>query len=364
MQNLNMDITSLEDFRLCFACGQDNPIGLKLKPIYDGEKVRAEFVPGEYHQGWWDVTHGGILYTLLDEITAYAILCCGIEFGVTAKSEVRFRHVAPIGEPIQLSAWVTKLTRRLAEIKGVLASKDNTVIAEIDSLFYLGKKSRMTVLCDMDGVIADSGPFHLAAWQEIFAKRGVAFTGKDFTRLFGTRNDFIIRTVLGKELPEKEIEIIFLEKEASFREKAKGNIKPLPGVIKLLNTIKKSNFRLALVSSAPMENIDLITTEIGIAGIFDCVISGREVAESKPSPQIYLLAAKRLEIGPETCIVIEDSPHGVRAARAAGMRCLAVTNTHPKQDLNEADKVVASLEDMDLITLLYRVKKLNTNKES
>ncbi len=356
MQTLKMDINSLEDFRLCFACGQDNPIGLKLKPIYDGEKVRAEFVPGEYHQGWWDITHGGILYTLLDEITAYAILCCGIEFGVTAKSEVRFRHIAPIGEPIQLSAWVTKLTRRLAETKGVLTLKDNTVIAEIESLFYLGKKSRMTVLWDMDGVIADSGPFHFAAWQEVFAKRAVTFTSKDFTRLFGTRNDFIIRTVLGKDLPEKEINNIALEKEVSFREKAKENIKPFPGVVKLLNTIKKATFRQALVSSAPIENIDLITTEIGIEGIFDCVISGREVAESKPSPQIYILAAKKLEVGPETCIVIEDSPHGVRAAKVAGMRCLAITNTHSKQDLEEADRVVNSLEDIDLITLLYRVK--------
>jgi len=359
MQTPEIDINGLEDFRLCFACGQDNPIGLKLKPIYDGEKVRAEFIPGEYHQGWWDVTHGGILYTLLDEITAYAILCCGIEFGVTAKSEVRFRHIAPIGEPIQLSAWVTKLTRRLAETKGVLALKDNTVIAEIESLFYLGKKSRMTVLWDMDGVIADSGLFHFAAWQEVFAKRAVTFSSKDFTRLFGTRNDFIIRTVLGKDLPEKEVNNIALEKEVSFREKAKGNIKPFPGVIKLLNTIKKGNFRQALVSSAPIENIDLITTELGIEGNFNCVISGREVSESKPNPQIYLLAAKKLEAGPETCIVIEDSHLGVRAAKVAGMRCLAITNTHSKQDLEEADRVVNSLEDMDLITLLYRVKKSN-----
>jgi len=341
--------------RLCFACGEDNPIGLKLKPVYDGERVRAEFTPGEYHQGWDNVTHGGILYTLLDEISAYAILCCGIDFGVTAKSEVNFKHVAPTGEPIQISARVTKLTKRLIETKGLLTLKDNTVIAEGITLFYIWKQSEKTILWDMDGVIADSNSFHFAAWQETFAKKEVNFTKEEFTKFFGTRNDFIIRNVLGEGLSEENLESIVQEKEACFREKARGNIKPFPGVIKLINTIKRGNFKLALVSSAPKENIDLLTSELNLEGIFHCVVSGREVAESKPSPQIYLLAAEKLGVQPENCIVIEDSPLGVKAAKAAGMRCLAVTNTHPKQDLEDADRVVDSLEDVDLITLIQRV---------
>jgi len=348
---LNVEYTT----RLCFGCGEDNPIGLKLKPVYDGERVRAEFTPGEYHQGWDNVTHAGILYTLLDEVTAYVILCCGIDFGVTAKSEVRFKQVAPINEPIQISAWVTKLTRRLVETKGVLALKDNTVIAEGSSLFYVWRRSKKTILWDMDGVIANSALFHFAAWQETFAKRGVNFTKEHFTRLFGTRNDFIIRNVLGEGLSEENVKSIVQEKEASFREKAKGNIKTFPGVVKLLNTIKRGNFKQALVSSAPKENIDLLSSELNLKGIFDRVVSGREVAESKPSPQIYLLAAEKLGAEPKDCIVIEDSPFGVKAAKAARMRCLAVTNTHPKQDFEEADSVVDSLEKVDLITLIRRV---------
>ena len=351
---LDLDV---EDFsnRLCFACGQDNPIGLKLKPVYDGEKVRAEFTGGEFHQGWKNVIHGGILYTLLDEATAYAILCRGINFGVTAKSEVRFKQVAPINEPIQISAWVPKLTRRLVETKGVLTLKDNTVIAEGSSLFYIWRRSKKTFLWDMDGVIADSNSFHFAAWQETFAKRGVKLTEKDFTKLFGTRNDFIIRTILGENLSQEDIAAIAQEKEASLRAKAKGNIKPFPGVIKLLDTIMKGNFKLALVSSAPKENIDLISSELDIGRYFDCIVFGREVAESKPSPQLYLLAAEKLGAEPQNCIVIEDSPLGVKAAKAAGMRCLAVSNTRPKQELQEADKIVDSLEEVDLITLILRV---------
>jgi beta-phosphoglucomutase family hydrolase len=341
--------------RFCFACSQENPIGLKLKPVHDGEKVTAEFTAGKFHQGWDNVVHGGILYTLLDEVTAYAMLCHGIELGVTAKSEIRFKQVAPINEPIQASAWVTKLTKRLVETKGVLTLKDNTVIVDGDFLFYVWRHSKKTILWDMDGVIADSCSFHFAAWQETFAKRGIKFTKEDFTQLFGTRNDFIIRSVMGKVVPERDVKIMVQEKEETFRRKATGGVKTFPGVVRLLNVLKKGNFKLGLVSSAPKENIDLVLNELNLAGIFNCIVFGQEVSESKPSPQIYLLAAKKLEVTPTDCVVIEDSPLGVKAAKTVGMKCLAITNTHPRQKLEEADRIVDSLESVDLITLLTRI---------
>ncbi len=341
--------------RFCFACSQENPIGLKLKPVHNGEKVTAEFTAGKFHQGWNDVVHGGILYTLLDEVTAYAMLCHGIELGVTAKSEIRFKQVAPINEPIQASAWVTKLTKRLVETKGVLTLKDNTVIVDGNFLFYVLRQSKKTILWDMDGVISDSYSFHFAAWQEVFTKRGIKFTKEDFTKLFGTRNDFIIGTIMGREFPERDVKIMVQEKEENFRRKAIGSIKPFPGAVKLLNILKKGNFKLGLVSSAPKENIDLVLNELNLAGIFNCIVFGQEVSESKPSPQIYLLAARKLEVTPNDCVVIEDSPLGVKAAKTAGMKCLAITNTHPRQKLEDADRVVDSLENVDLITLLMRV---------
>ena len=341
--------------RLCFACGEDNPIGLKLKPVYDGEKVWAEFTAGEFYQGWNNIIHGGILYTLLDELTAYALLCYGIEFGVTAKSELRFKHMALINEPIQISAWVTKLTKRLVETRGVLALTDNTVIAECNSLFYVWRRFNKTVLWDLDGVIADSSVYHFAAWQEAFAKRGIDFTWEDFVKLFGTRNDFIIRNIMGDKAREEDIKTIVKEKETNFRKRIMGNVKPLPGAVDLLEIIKKGNFKMGLVSSAPKENIDLLLGELGIEEHFNCVVSGKEVTESKPSPQIFLLASEKCGNEPKDCTVIEDSPLGVKAAKDAGMRCLAVTNSHPKEELAEADRIVDSLEEIDLITLIQRV---------
>lgn len=347
-----MDVPDNMDFRLCFACGEDNPIGLRLKPAYDGQRVTAEFTPTEHHQGWLNITHGGILYTLLDEVTAYTILCHGIEFGVTAKSAVRFKHVAPVGQPLQVSAWATKVTRRLVETRGQICLKDGTLVAEGESLFYSWKYCSKAFLWDMDGVISDSGQFHFAAWQETFGKRGIEFNQEDFAGLFGSRNDFIIREVMGERLDEEEVTAMVQEKEACYREKARGHIRPLPGVIKLLEAIKKGNFRLALASSAPRENIELANAELKLDKYFDVIVSGTQVAESKPSPQIYLLAAEKLGAEPRHCLVIEDSPLGVKGAKAAGMKCLAVTNTHPEQVLRGADRVVDSLEEVDLITLI------------
>jgi beta-phosphoglucomutase family hydrolase len=341
--------------QFCFACSQRNPIGLRLKPVQNGEKVTAEFTAGKFHQGWDNVIHGGILYTLLDEVTAYAMLCRGIELGVTAKSEIRFKQLAPINQPIRASAWVTKLTKRLVEAKGVLSLEDDTVIVDGNFLFYVLRQSKKVILWDMDGVIADSYSLHFAAWRETFAKRSIEFSKRDFSQLFGTRNDFIIRSIIGRGLSEEDVKSVAHEKEEAFRQKAAGRIKPFLGAARLLNDLRKGNFRLGLVSSTTRENIDLALSELELAGSFNCIVSGQEVSESKPSPQIYLLAAERLQGTANDCVVIEDSPLGVKAAKSAGMRCLAVTTTHHRENLQEADMVVDSLENVDLITLLMKV---------
>ncbi len=201
-----------------------------------------------------------------------------------------------------------------------------------------------TVIWDMDGVIADTAPYHFKAWQEVFHKRGVKFSEDDFRRNFGQRNDTIIRNTLGKDMSQSEIDTLANEKEENYRQRVKNNVKPLPGAIKLIKSLKEHGFTLALASSSPIENIQLVTRGLGIENCFQVIVSGREVKEGKPSPQGFLLAAKKLEVEPHDCIVIEDATAGVAAAKRGGMRCLAVTNTNPKESLAEADLIVDTLE--------------------
>ena len=345
----------LGDFNLCFACGKDNPIGLKLNFSYDGKQVKSEFIPGKYHQGWRDITHGGILYTLLDEATAYAVLCHGVDSCVTVKSQIKFINMASSEIPIQISAQVTNATKRLIEAEGILCLKDNTVIAEIKSLFYVKGHTNKAVLCNMDRIIADTAGVHFRAWQEIFSSRGIKFTEDEFTKLLNTCPVSIIHSILGENLSKEFVNDLLQEKERLYYKKLKGNVRAFPGAINLLKVVRESNSKVALVSSASEENIELICSELKLEGIFNTIISNRDVTESIPSIEAFVLAADRLEVKPENCVVIEDSPFGIQCAKRAGMKCLAVATTHIMQELKAADRVANSLEEIDLIKLMFKL---------
>ncbi len=337
--------------RHCFGCGELNRIGLHLKPVYDGDKVNARFTPGLDHQGWHNVTHGGILYSVLDEVTAYAVLCSGYSFGVTARSTVRFKQVAPTDRTLIATAWATKVTPRLIEVRGVLELENGELIAETDSAFIPGSRADKAFIWDMDGVIVDSAAPHYESWRAAFSARGVTYTEEEFKSLFGTRDDFIINNVLGP-LPHDEVEEIAGEKERRYRKLIKEHLDVFPGVMPLLNALKKAGFRVALGTSAPPENVEAVLTQLGLSEYFDATVSGQDAHEGKPSPDIYLQAAGKLGVNPPNCIVFEDSPHGVDAAKAAGMKCVAISNSHPAVALQRADRVVASLEEIDLIQLI------------
>ncbi len=204
------------------------------------------------------------------------------------------------------------------------------------------------VIWDMDGVIADTAPYHFSAWQETFGKRGVKFTEEDFKHSFGLRNDAIISHILGEPTSQGEIEAIAREKEETFRRIIGQRIRPLPGVIALIKSLKQNGFKMAIASSTPMENIQLITGGLGIEDCFQAIVSSQDVTEGKPSPQGFLLATQRLGVEPKNCLVIEDAVAGVTAAKRAGMTCLAITNTHPRQSLKKADLIVNTLEKVSI----------------
>ena len=127
-------------YSMCFGCGEDNPIGLKLSFQRDGKGVKAEFTPGKLHQGWANVVHGGILHSILDEAVSYAAIFEGL-FCITTKMETRLRRPAVIGEPLIITATTTRKTSRLVEAVAKISAKDGTLIAESRAtLFVISKK--------------------------------------------------------------------------------------------------------------------------------------------------------------------------------------------------------------------------------
>jgi beta-phosphoglucomutase family hydrolase len=207
------------------------------------------------------------------------------------------------------------------------------------------------VLWDMDGVIADTADFHYGAWQEVLEGRGVAFSKADFMRHFGQRHDTIVQFALGAKISPAEIEAISKIKQAIYRRNIAKYIKALPGVIKLIKSLNQNGIKTAIASSAVKENIDLILDGIGIQNDFQAIAYGTEVVEGKPSPEIFQLAAQKLGVQPGNCVVIEDAIAGVTAAKAAGIKCVAVTNSHSREDLSDADLIVDSLEKVNISVL-------------
>ena len=124
-----LSIDTSKELSMCFGCGRDNPIGLKLSFQWDGKTARAEFTPTKFYQGWSGVVHGGIITCILDEAMIYAALFEGMNC-VTAKMQVKLGRPASINEPLVITSSGTKKTRKLVETKAAVASKDGTLIAE------------------------------------------------------------------------------------------------------------------------------------------------------------------------------------------------------------------------------------------
>ncbi len=206
------------------------------------------------------------------------------------------------------------------------------------------------VLWDMDGVLVNTAPFHYQAWRALFASLGRDLSEEEFRRTFGLRNDNILRTVLGETPPERLRELGD-RKEELFREAIKGRITPLPGAVGLVRRLRAAGVKQAVVSSAPRSNVETILEALALTAAFDALVTEGDVQRGKPDPQGYLLGAGRIGVAPAACVVIEDAPAGVEAAKRAGMGCIGLAAARQPGEL-AADLVVASLEDEAVYSFL------------
>ena len=202
------------------------------------------------------------------------------------------------------------------------------------------------VIFDLDGVIVDSSNFHFGAWQRWAREIGIIEEVDEawFREHPGQRNDAIITATLGP-LAETELEAYAVRKEEYYRKLARGKLEPLPGVATLVEALRRDEWLLAIGTSTPRENLELVLAEMPFGDAFTATVCGPEVEHGKPAPDIFLRAAELLELPPERCIVVEDAPSGVAAAHAGGFACLAVATTRPRELLSEAELLLDSLEE-------------------
>ena len=208
------------------------------------------------------------------------------------------------------------------------------------------------IIFDMDGVLVDSEPFHIEIEKRQFKMNQISISDEEHQHFMGTAADAMWKNIAERHvLPIPIEEIIEQNRTESLRFFSElTEIPVMPGLIDLLEKLKKKNYPMAVASSSFPEIIDLILVKTSLKKYFQVIVSGEEAGKSKPEPDVFLLAAQKLGVKPEKCLVIEDSFNGIKAAHAAGMSCVAYQSPgiDPKTQ-KEADSIVKSFEQLGMM---------------
>jgi beta-phosphoglucomutase len=199
----------------------------------------------------------------------------------------------------------------------------------------------MAVLFDMDGVLVLSNPAHQAAWATFAQERlGLTITKEMFYQsISGRKNEEALEALFPGRFTTEELARLGEEKEQYYRDQYGPTLAPVPGVIELIAQLWQQGnqqVRLAVATSAIIQNVRLVLERFQISYAFPTIVTATEVTKAKPDPTVYLLAAERCGIPPERCVVLEDAVAGVQAAKRAKMRCLAVSTSHSADELSAA----------------------------
>ena len=205
---------------------------------------------------------------------------------------------------------------------------------------------------DCDGVIIDSATPHIEAWKALALEENLDFPEKLFKQSFGMKNEQIIPQLFQWTRDVSEIRRLDARKEHLYREMIRcGGARSFPGVADFLEMLRGQEIPCVIGSSASRANVEVTLDVLGFSGYFQSIVCGDDVAAGKPDPQIFLFAARALGLRPADCVVFEDAYVGIAAARAGGMKVVAVANTYPRSSLGEADCVVERLDELTLTML-------------
>lgn len=205
---------------------------------------------------------------------------------------------------------------------------------------------------DVDGTLVDTAELHYRAFKRFAAEEGREFSRQDFAWTFGRRNPEIMVQLFGEAGRGDAGRRMADRKEEYYRDAARAGVELLPGARALIGALAAAGWAQAIGSSAPPKNLELILELTGIGAALGAVVSGDDTVLGKPEPEVFLTAAARIGLSPADCVVLEDAVAGVEAARAAGMKCVAVTFCAHSSDADlraaGAHRVVHSLAELSV----------------
>jgi beta-phosphoglucomutase family hydrolase len=207
-------------------------------------------------------------------------------------------------------------------------------------------QAKRAFVFDMDGTIVDNMDFHTKSWIDFFRRRDMSLDPDEFFRTTaGRQGKEIIRAFLGEHLPDDEVAALNHEKEAIYREIYEPHRKALEGFGAFIAAAKERGVALAVATSGPPENIAFVLDGLDLRRHFDAVVGAADVKRGKPHPDVFLAAAERVGVAPAHCVVFEDAPLGVEAARNAGMPSVVLSTTLPAAAFAAYDNVVRIAAD-------------------
>jgi HAD superfamily hydrolase (TIGR01509 family) len=211
----------------------------------------------------------------------------------------------------------------------------------------IGLAAVNALVFDMDGVLVDSEPLHFEAARRILAGHGVPYTDADNRQFFGLTAAEAFRILRARHALAADASALAQQYAHEVVTLIEAHALPMPGVPDVLQRLHGAGFRLALASSSDPVVIAATLRRLGVAALFETVVSGADVTRGKPAPDIFVEAARRLGVPAEACLVIEDSRNGVLAAKAAAMACVAIPcRATAHEDFSEAALQVANLVEL------------------
>ncbi|MGI4752080.1 MAG: HAD family hydrolase [Janthinobacterium lividum] len=204
-------------------------------------------------------------------------------------------------------------------------------------------------LFDMDGTMVDNMVYHGKAWFDILNDNlGAGLTEAEVKKEMYGKNPEVLERIFGKgKFTPEQIDEYSMKKERDYQEQFRPHLKLIAGLDEFLEKAKAQGIKTAIASAAIPFNIDFVLDNLNIRDCFDAVISANDVEISKPHPETFLKAAEALGAKPEDCIVFEDAPKGVEAARNAGMKCVVLTTAHKVEDFSAYDNVLFFVRDYE-----------------
>ncbi len=214
------------------------------------------------------------------------------------------------------------------------------------------------LIFDLDGTLIDNNAYHIEAWKEFYKKINKEFSHEEYMRnINGRISKVIFPYLMQRQMKDDEIMQMDDEKESLYRELYGAHMQPIKGLVDFLEDLLKDGYKMAIATSGLPPNIEFMFKKLPLRKYFSAVVNASHITNGKPHPEIFERAAKEIGADPNNCIAFEDSIAGIRSAKAAGMRVVGLTTTHSKEDIAEADLIIADYTEISSETLLQLMQR-------